>query len=151
MNLRFRSLRIDDAVLSRNLVTVSLSVRDLFLLVILQTLLKLGLQVLRLPRLHTLGAILRFGSIALEILDLVPDLGVLELRLGDQVLELLRGAAIGRGQGPLVQRGDLLDVRAQGSDLGFGKVDAREEVLLREDRGGLRDARSTGIGVIRRL
>lgn len=128
-----------------------MSVRDLFLLVILQALLKFRLQVLRLPRLHALRAILRLRCIGLEILDLVPDLRVLQLRLGDQVLELLRGIAVGRGQGPLVQRRDLLDVRAQGPDLRFGEVDPLQEVLLREDRRGVRYARSTGIRVVRRL
>jgi len=50
-----------------------------------------------------------------------------------------------------MQRGDLLDVRAQLSDLGLGKVDAGEEILLRQDARGVRCARSPGIGVVRRL
>ena len=73
-----------------------MSVRDFFLLVILQTLLKLRLQVLRLPRLHALRAILCLRGIGLEVLDLVPDLGILQLSLSDQVLELRGGIAVGR-------------------------------------------------------
>ena len=50
-----------------------------------------------------------------------------------------------------MQRRNFLDVRTQISDLGFRKVDAGEEVLLREDVGAGWYGRSSGIGVLRRL
>jgi hypothetical protein len=87
-----------------------LSVSNFLLLVLLQTLLKLALQLLCLSSLDALGTILSLHSVQFEVLDLVPDLGVLQLRLRDQILELRGGIAVGRRQSSLVQGRDLLDI-----------------------------------------
>lgn len=47
-----------------------------------------------------------------------------------------------------MQGGDFLDRGCERADLGLGEVDAREEVLLSEDGGGVGHGRSAGMVVV---
>jgi hypothetical protein len=89
LHLVLGSLRINNAILSRNLLLIPLSILPLLILILLQPILELILQTANLGILsHRAAGPL---SICLEKLDLVSDLRVEDLRLGNEVLERGRG------------------------------------------------------------
>jgi len=133
LDLSIRRLRVDNPVLPRDLFAIPPLIADLLLPIFLQLFLKAPLQ---LPDLRVLdGVIPAAHGVRLKELNLVLDGCVKDLRLRDHRLELGGGARVRGGEGALVRGGDLPDVRGQGADVGFDGLDAREEVLVREDAG----------------
>lgn len=127
---------LDDSILSGYLLAVPLAVFGFLLLVGFQFALEPPFQS---PDLRVLCAlqrgVRRLRRVELEPLDLVFDLSVEDLGLRDFVFELGGGGRFGRGEGALVEGGDLRDVRCEGSDAGSDGFDTGEEVLLREGAG----------------
>lgn len=151
MHLLLRRLRVDDAVLARNLVSVLLAVLALDALIRVELRLEKSLKRLQLGLLGLARGVRGTGEVALEALDAVLDAGVADLGLGDVVLELLVGLGVGGAERALVQLADGLDVAGQAGDVVAQGLDAREEVLLRQRRGVIARDGSAGSGVRARL
>lgn len=127
-NLIFRSLWVDNAVLSSNLLLVSFPVLSLLILVLLQPTLEHVLQATNLTVLGDCATTSR--RIRLQELDLVADPGVEDLCLRRHVFERGGGGAVGRGDGSLVQVGDLRDIVGELVDVTTGSFDTGEEVAV---------------------
>jgi len=153
LDLLVGGVGVDDAVLARDLLLVALAVGALLGLVLLQPVLELGLERADL-RVFRHGAA-RPRRVRLQVLDLVADPRVQDLRLRDEVLQRRRRAAVRAADGSLVQVRDLRDVARQCVDLAAGGFHARQEVLVREHgralaglRARLRSAvRSAALGL----
>ena len=131
-NFRLRSLGVHDAILSRNLLAIPTLVARLFLPVFLQLLLEAGLELVDLRVLDLV--VFALHCVLLQRFDLVFDRGVEDLGLRDDGFELLvRGRAIGGGEGALVCGGYAADLRCESADVGLDCFHSREEVLVGHD------------------
>jgi len=149
INLLLGGFRVDDQELPGNLLAVLLSIVLLLLQVLADLLLEVLVQRPELVHLEGARAVGGALRVLLQALDLVADGPVLDLRLRDQGLELLRCRAVAAGQRPLVQRRDLLHVGRERPDLAAYVGHPREEVLLRERvPAGCRGAAGCGCGLL---
>ena len=108
LHLLVGGVGVDDAVLARDLLLVALAVGALLGLVLLEPVLELRLERADLRVLGDSAA--RPRRVRLQVLDLVPDPRVQDLRLRHQVLQRRRRAAVWAADCSLVQVRDLRDV-----------------------------------------
>lgn len=132
LDLFLRGIRVDDAVLAGNLLAVLLLVVALDALVLVELRLEKGLERLQLGGLCVAGVVRGAGEVALEALDTVLDGRVADLRLGDVLLQLLVGLAVGGAERALVKLADGVNVARQAADLVAQVLDAAEELVLRQ-------------------
>lgn len=102
LHLLLRRLRIDDAVLARNLVAILLPVLALDALVRVELRLEKGAQRLKLGLLGLAGSIGGAGEVALKAFDAVLDRRVADLRLAHILLELAIGLGVSGAEGALM-------------------------------------------------
>jgi hypothetical protein len=128
-DLIIRCLWVDNAILSGNLVLISLLVLNLLLLVAFQLSLELVLHGIDLAVLGGIAA--RPDGVGFEVLDLVANAGVEHLGARHQALQ--RGIAAGfwAGDGSLMQGGNLGNVAGQRLNVATDAFQARQEL-----RGG---------------
>lgn len=132
-NFLLARVGVDDTVLAGDLLAVALAVLLLLGHVALQLALEVVVEGLELALLQGVGAVGCTLAVALQQTQLVADLGVLELGLGDELLELLGSARVVTAEGALVQAGNGLDARRQGADLAAHVGDLGQVLLLRHD------------------
>jgi hypothetical protein len=133
LNFGLRGIRVHDAILAGNLIAIALSVVALDALVLVELGLEECLERLELGVLRVAGRVGRLGEVALEALDTIFDGGITDLCLGDVLLELVLGGAIGAAQGALVELADEIDVGSQGLDVVAQTLDVAEKIVLGED------------------
>jgi hypothetical protein len=123
---------IHNPILPRNLLLVPNLIRLLLLPKLLQLVRELRLQIPDLTVLRRIAS--RPRSVRLKKLDLVFDLRVECLGLGDERFDLRGGGAVRGGDGALVGGGYGADGAGEGADLLAHAIDAGEEVGIGEDR-----------------
>lgn len=131
LHLGLGGFRVDDAVLSGNLLAVPALVGGLLVPVLFQLLLEAGLELASLAVLDVVAS--RSGGIGLEKLDLVFDGSVEDLSLSDYGFEGCRRRAVRAGEGALMGRSNLANVRGEGANVCFYCLDTCKEVRVGEN------------------
>jgi len=137
LHLLLGRVRVDDAVLTGDLLAVALLVLLLLLQEALDRVLEVGVEAVELALLEPEAAVRRALRVGLELLDLAADRRVLELRRGDLVVQRLPRRVVAARERLLVQRRDVLDARRQALDVGADRRHALQKVGLREDVAAL--------------
>jgi len=117
LHLVLGRLRVDDAVLTNNLLAVARLVLRLLLQELLDRLLEVIVEDLPLLLLEVEAVVRCALRVGLELLHLPTDLGVRQLRLRDQVAQRLPRSVVAAGKGLLMQGRDVLDAGRQALDL----------------------------------
>lgn len=128
LHLSLGGFRVDDTVLSGNLLTVPALVGGLLVPVLFQLLLEAGLELAGLTVLDVVAS--GSGGIRLEELDLVLDRSVKNLSLSNYGFESCRRRAVRAGESALMSRSNLANVRGESADICFYCLDTCQEVRV---------------------
>lgn len=132
VHLILRCIRVHNAILSRNLFSVTLLVVALNALVLVELRLEKCLERLQLGLLGGARRICCLEEITFQALDAVLDGGVTDLRLCHIVLKLLGGLGVSSAESALMQLANEVNLRGQRLDVVAKVSHAAEEVCLRQ-------------------